>query len=298
MDPIFVPGTCERLGVATLEEFYRLLEKLGRPRPKTTYKSDPLDPGDTTLFLTWNYYRSEYFSTAITPKLYLPTAHKAAPDKAIIFALGPDLDTGAAAWGIGLNPVWDFRLPEPAKVVTFSFGVEGAIFAQTERESPKFYAPNRDVLDYLKAQKVELDFFPDLSDIDKHYYYTPPPWIAVSGGIGVSAFSLSYRHGWGFEGSYETNSPGFKKVIKTIGLVGTGDDGRITAAASLPLTPLYLPALAQFRFDYVTDGRNAMVFRDIYQIGVGFLIPIAPPARYRLPPRPTAPLPASPEPQS
>ncbi|MDP8225319.1 MAG: hypothetical protein P9L99_18300 [Candidatus Lernaella stagnicola] len=282
MDPIFTPGSSERLGVATRDEFYKLLEKLGRPRPKHVYKSDPFDAGDLDMFVTWNWYRTNWFSTASTLHVFAPTAHQAEPDKALIFALGPDLDTGNAAWGIGLGKVFDFRPPAPADVVTFTFTVDGAVFFQSKRRSPEFLAPNRDVWDYMKSQGVELDFFPNLSDIDSHYYYTPPPWIAVSGGIGLGIFGISYRHGWGFEGKYETNSPGFKQVIDEIGLVGTGDDGKIIVSTGLPLTPLYIPALAQIRFEYVTDGRNAMVFRDIYQIGVGFLIPLAPPEKYRL----------------
>jgi len=55
------------------------------------------------------------------------------------------------------------------------------------------------------------------------------------------------------------------------------------------LTPIYLPALVQLRFNYQTDGRNALVFRDIYQVGMGIFVPINPPARYRLPPRGTTP---------
>ncbi len=282
MDPIFTPGTSERVGVATRDEFYRLLEQLGRPAPQHVYKSDPFDPGDLDIFGTWNYYRSSWFSTASTLHLFVPTAHQAEPDKALIFALGPDLDTGNAAWGLGFGQVWDFRPPEPANIVTFTFTADGAVYTQAKRHSPEFLDPNRDVWDYMKAQGVELDFFPNLSDIDSHYYYTPPPWVAISGGIGIGPISISYRHGWGFEGKYETNSPGFKAVIDEIGLVGNNDDGKIIVATGLPLTPLYIPGLAQFRFEYVTDGRNAMVFRDVYQIGVGFMIPLALPDKYKM----------------
>lgn len=282
MDPIFTPGTCERVGVATREEFYRLLEQLGRPRPKHVYKTDTVDLGDLDLFMTWNYFRNDWFSTATTQHLYVPTAHTAEPDRAIIFALGPDLDTGNAAWGVGLGEVFDFRPPAPANVVTFTFTVDGAVYFQSKRESPKFLKPNRDVWDYMKSQGVELDFFPDLSDIDGHYYYTPPPWVALSGGIGAGPLSIAYRHGWGFEGRYQTNSPGFQQVIDEIGLVGTGDDGRIITALSIPLTPLFIPGVAQIRFEYFTDGRNAMVFRDVYQMGVGLFVPIAPPEKYRM----------------
>jgi hypothetical protein len=282
MDPIFTPGSSERLGVASRDDFYRLLERLGRPAPVHEYKTDTVDPGDLDMFVTWNWFRNDWFSTANTLHVYAPTAHQAEPDKAIIFALGPDLDTGNAAWGLGLGNVWDFRPPAPANIVTFTFTADGALFFQSKRRSPKFLEPDRDVWDYMKSQGVELDFFPDLSDIDDYYYYTPPPWVALSGGIGIGPISIAYRHGWGFEGKYETNSRGFEQVIEEIGLVGTGDDGRITVATSLPLTPLFIPGLAQFRMEYVTDGRNAMVFRDVYQLGLGVVIPIAPPEKYRM----------------
>lgn len=282
MDPIFIPGTCERLGVATRAEFYSLLEELGRPRPKHYNKSDPVDWGDSDIFVNWNYYRGRLFSSGFTTHFYLPTAHRAEADKAIIFALGPDLDTGNSAWGLGLDKVFDFRPPAPANIVTFSLTLSGALYFQTKRESPKFLKPNRDVWDYMKSQGVELDFFPDLSDIDDYYYYTPPPWVAVTAGIGISLLSVSYRHGWGFEGKYETNSPGFKRVIDEIGLVGNGDDGKVIIAANLPLTPIYFPGLFQFQTEIMTDGRNAMVFRDSFRLGVGFAIPIAPPEKYAL----------------
>jgi hypothetical protein len=313
MRPILIPGTCDRLGVATLTEFFSLMEKLGRPKPVMTYRSTPLDPGDTSIFVTWNFLRQTYVAAAITPKLILPTAHEATPNKNLIFALGPDLDTGAASWGVGLNPVLDFRLPPPLKIASFSLAGDGAVFAQAQRRSPKFLTPDRDVVDYLQSQHVVLDLFPDLSDMKAHYYYTPPPWVAVSGTLGVGPVSVGYRHGWGFAGEFQTNSPGFIKLIKTIGLVGNGDDGRLFFNASVPLTPLYIPGLFQFHTEYVTDGRNAMVFRDIYQMGAGFLIPVDPPPKYRLldrkappkgpalppttepnqPPQPPAPPPAS-----
>jgi hypothetical protein len=179
--------------------------------------------------------------------------------------------------------MFDFRPPKPLNVVTFSFSGEGAYFFQTKRKSPHFLKPNQDVWDYMTAQGVELDFLPDLSDMDSHYYYTPGPWLAASGGIGAGPISLTYRHGWGFEQSFESNSPGFRKMLDELGLVGTGDDGKVIFSASLPLTPLYIPAIAQFRTEYITDGKNNIVFRDIYQVGIGFIVPINPPKKYTPP---------------
>jgi len=283
LDAKFTPGSSERLGVATREEFFTMLNLLGRPTPKMRYDSKPVKWGDTTAFLTWNYFRNTWYSGGLTGSLILPTAQVADPNENMTFGLGPDLDAGNASWGLALNKVFDFRPPKPANIVTFTIGAEGAYYFQAKRKSPQFLKPDQDAWDYLQAQGLDLDFFPDLSDLDDYYYYTPPPWVAVSGGIGISLLSVTYRHGWGFEGEYESNSPGFKKMIDEIGLVGTGDDGKLIFAAGLPLTPLYLPALAQVRFEYVTDGRNHLVFRDQYQAGIGFFIPINPPARYRLP---------------
>jgi hypothetical protein len=283
MDPIFTPGTSEMLGIATLEEFYTLLEEIGRPRPKTSYKTEGIDLGDATLSCSWNYFRGEWYAGGVTGTLIIPTSHRADPNSALIFGLGPDIDTGNGSWGASLSKVFDFRPPKPLNVATFSIGMEGAYFLTAKRKSPDFPAPNQDVKDYMDAQAVELDFLPDLSDMDSHYYYTPGPWLAASAGIGAGPISITYRHGWGFEPEFQSNSPGFKKMIDELGLVGNGDDGKIIAAVSIPLTPLYIPALMQFRTEYMTDGRNALVFRDVYQMGIGFIIPLAPPDRYRLP---------------
>lgn len=281
MDPVFTPGSCERLGIATLEEFYKMLELLGRPRPKHSYSSDGVDWGDTTLSVLWNYFRGDWFSGGLTGNLFLPTAHMADPNQALIFALGPDIDSGTPAWGFGISKMFDFKLPAPADFITVSLTGEAAYYFQTRRKSPRFIEPNQDVWDYMMAQGVELDFLPDLSDMDSHYYYTPPPWVAGSISVGAGPFSLAYRHGWGFEADYQSNSPGFRKMLDEIGLVGTGDDGKIIFAASVPLTPIYLPAIVQFRMEYVTDGRNNLVFRDIYQAGIGIFIPINPPDKYK-----------------
>jgi len=282
MDPIFTPGTCERLGIATRDDFYKLIEELGRPAPKHGYDTKGADWGDTTVAVTYNYFRNQYFAGGFTGNLYLPTAKRANPNDAIIFGLGPELDVGNSAWGIGFVKMLDFRPPEPAKFISFSLGGEGAYYFQSERKSPKFNKPNQDAWDYLKAQGVDLDFFPNLSDLDSHYWYTAPPWVAASIGAGAGPISLTYRHGWGFEGNYESNSRGFKKIIKAIGLVGTGDDGKLIASATIPLTPIYIPGLIMLRYEYQTDGHNTLVFRDRFQAGIGFAVPINPPERYRM----------------
>jgi|GEM_PF-3449603 len=282
VDPIFTPGTVDYIGVSTLDEFYVVLEALGRPRPKTRYKTDGVDCGDTVLNLTWNYFRTDYFSTAVTGNVFLPTSHRADPNSNLTFGLGPDIDTGYGAWGVGMNVPLDFRLPKPVKWVSFSITGEGAYFFRSTRKSPDFLPIDTDVRDWIEAQGVDVDFFQDLTDMGSTYYYTPGPWAAVSGTLGVGPVSVTYRHGWGWEASYDSDSEGFKKMIDFIGLVGNGDDGKLIFSVSLPLTPIYLPALAQFRFEYQTDGRNTLVYRDIYGAGIGFFIPLAPPERYKL----------------
>jgi hypothetical protein len=282
IDPIFTPGTVDKLGIASLDDFMKMLEVLGRPRPKLKYATEGVDFGDTLLGVTWAYYRNKWFSGGITGNVFLPTAHTADPNQNLVFGLGPDIDTGNAAWGVNLSLPFGFRPPAPVDVVSFSFGIEGAYYFPSARHSPEFLPINQDVRDYIQSQGVDVDLFQDLTDMDPYYYYTPGPWAAVSAGIGVGPLSISYRHGWGWEGNYDTNSPGFKRIIKEIGLVGSGDDGKVTAALSLPLTPLYIPGLIQFRFEYQTDGRNQLVFRDRYMVGCGIALPVGVPDRYKM----------------
>lgn len=281
LEPKFTPGTIDKIGIATLDDFYRLMEELGRPRPKTKYKTEGVDWGDTLLSVTWNYYRINWFSTAVTGNINVPTAHQADPNKNLIFGLGPDIDTGYGAWGIGAALPFDFRAPKLVKWVSFNITGEGAYYFPAPRKSPDFLPIDQDVRDYLESQKVEMDLFQDLTDMDDIYYYTPGPWAAVSAGVGVGPLSVSYRHGWGWAGKFESNSPGFAKMVDYIGLVGEGDDGKVIASLSIPLTPIYIPALVQLRFTYVTDGRNTIVFRDQYGAGIGFFVPLNVPERYK-----------------
>ena len=279
--PIFQPGTSDRLGIASLDDFYDMLEQLGHPAPVHTYKSDPVDWGDTTLDVMWNYWRASWISTTLVGHVYLPTAHQADPNKNMIFAMGPDIDTGYGAWGAGLGLPVGFKLPKPANIVGFGISAEGAYFLPAKRKSPTFLPINQDVRDYLEAQGVDVDLFQDLTDIDEYYTFQPGPWVAVSGSMNVGPLSLTYRHGWGFEAKYDSNSEGFNQLIDYIGLVGNGDDGKLSAQLIVPLTPLYIPAVALLKMDYQTDGRNTLIWRDAYQVGIGFLVPIAPPDRYK-----------------
>ena len=289
LHPIFQPGTVDYLGIATLDDMLKMLNLLGRPSPKMKYRSHDielgslgLDPGDTTVSVTWNYFRTSWFSTAGTLNINVPTAHKAAPNSNLTFGLGPDFDTGAGAWGIGASIPLDFRAQKLANWLSFGITGEGMIFFQDARKSPKFLPINKDVWDYYKAQGVDVDFFQDLTDMHKFYYYTPGPWAAITASIGLGPASISYRHGFGGAATYRSNSPGFNKMIDVIGLVGYGDDGKLIFSMTLPLTPLYIPGAAMFRFEYQTDGRNALIFRDRFMAGIGFGIPLNPPERYRM----------------
>lgn len=276
-EPIFTPGTVDKLGIASIEDFYRMLELLGRPRPKLRYKTNGADWGDTQLMTMYNYYRNDWFSTGVNLSLNMPTAHTADPNENLTFGLGPDIDTGPGAWGIQGSLPFDFKPPDPVGFISFSVSLEGGYYLEAKRRSPRFLEINQEVRDYIEAQGVDVDMFQNLTDMDDYYIYQPGPWLGASIGIGLGPVGLSYRHGWGFTGRYQSNSSGFKQMIDVIGLVGNGDDGKITASLSIPLTPLYIPALAQLRMDYMTDGRNNLVFRDVYQVGLGIFIPLAVP---------------------
>ncbi|MBZ0273357.1 hypothetical protein K8I61_15065 [bacterium] len=282
IEPIFTPGSSDQVGLVTLDDFYDLMVELGRPVPKTTYDSDPVDFGDTTVDAKWNYYREEFFSTSIQGGVFLPTSHRAHPQQNLIFGLGPDIDTGAGAWGAKFGTTFDTRPPDPVKSVSFSLTLEGAYFLETRRESPEFPPLNQDVKDYLSSQGVDVDIFPDLTDVPSHYYYTPGPWFAAQFGIGAGPFSIAYRHGFAGAPGFRSSSEGFKQLVDEIGLVGYGDDGKLLMSLNVPLTPLYIPGLLNLSMEYQTDGRNALIFRDVYTIGLGIGLPLAVPDRYKM----------------
>ncbi|MCL4234087.1 MAG: hypothetical protein KJ042_06175, partial [Deltaproteobacteria bacterium] len=148
-----------------------------------------------------------------------------------------------------------------------------------------FPKQNQDVKDYLASQGVDVNIFPDLSDIAGTYGYTPGPWFAAQAGIGMGPLSIAYRHGFAGAATYRTNSEGLKTLIDEIGLVGYGDDGKVVVNMIAPLTPLFIPGLLSFNFEYATDGRNALIFRDVYTIGVGLGFPLAVPDRYKMGPK-------------
>lgn len=285
IDPIFTPGSSDQIGVVTREDFYKVLVEMGRPIPVTEYDSSPADLGDTTIDVKWNPWRGKYVSTGVTGGIITPTAHRADPNQAIIFGLGPDLDVGATTWGGKLGGIFDVRLPDPVKWVTFSFSAEGAAFLETIRETPEFPKQNQDVKDYLASQGVDVNIFPDLSDIESTYGYTPGPWFAAQAGIGMGPLSIAYRHGFAGAANYRTDSEGLKTLIDEIGLVGYGDDGKIIVNMIAPLTPLFIPGLLNFNFEYATDGRNALIFRDVYTVGIGLGFPLAVPDRYKMGPK-------------
>lgn len=282
IDPIFTPGSSDQIGVVTREDFYEVLVEMGRPIPVTEYDSSPADLGDTTIDAKWNYYRGKTISTALTGGIITPTAHQADPQQSIIFGLGPDLDVGAGTWGGKLGHVFDVRMPKPVQWLTFSLSAEGAYFLEDIRETPTFPKQNQDVKDYLASQGVDVNIFPDLSDIENTYGYTPGPWFAAQAGLGMGPLSIAYRHGFGGAATYRTDSEGLQTLIDEIGLVGYGDDGKILTSMNVPLTPLFLPAIASFNFEYATDGRNALIFRDIYTVGVGIGFPLNVPDRYKM----------------
>ncbi len=284
IDPIYTPGTADKLGIVTLEDFYGMLEMLGRPRPVLQYDSDPADLGDTTFLAKWNNYRGDNVATAIQGGIIFPTAHQADPQQNIIFGLGPELDTGAGAWGAKGGAMIDFKMPAPADFVCISFMAEGAYFLSDKRDTPKFPPLEQDVKDYLASQGIDVDIFPDLTDTGDYYYYTPPPYFAATAGLSLGIVNIAYRHGFGGTAKYESDSEGFKALVDSIGLVGYGDDGKITVSTNVPLTPLFIPGLLSFNFEYATDGRNALVFRDVYTIGAGIGIPIDVPDRYKFKP--------------
>jgi hypothetical protein len=60
--------------------FWTELERLGRPKAKLHYSCD-FEWQDVNTGVSFNYYRSDWMSTSVTPKVFFPTGKIANPDR-------------------------------------------------------------------------------------------------------------------------------------------------------------------------------------------------------------------------
>jgi len=264
------------------ESFWEELARLGRPKADLHYSCD-WEWQDINTGFSFNYYKSDWMSTSVTPKVFFPTGKIANPDRSIDFLLGPELDKGTGGYSVALVSDYDFRLPWFKRLMfTGEFSIGYAF--RHRRPTPHFLKPDPEKIKELQDLGVWYDiapYFPDLSNIGDHYYSTPgasyDASFATSFDFTVAALNIGYGYSFKSRPTIESSSPEFTQFIYGLEIVGQSETRVLSFALITPaLFALYIPATVQFRYDVPVGGSNALMFENNFFITIQTFVPINP----------------------
>ncbi len=280
------PSLAPLLGIKDGRDFtacqflYETMPMLGRPTPAADYQGKWL-LGDINTGFSWNIYRTELFSVALTPRVFLPTGHKPHPNNNLLWGTGPEIETGIGGWAAGFTQGYDMRLfrhtfhvgklPIPLDIIASTeFGASYG-FPQQREYPDNFPVPNP------LAAELDPTAFPDLSELDGTFTYTPGwsvDWISqVQVQFAIFGFGVAY----GIQHSQEPELIGddtFLMMAKGLELLGQQTLEAVQFAGSISLLPFYIPLDIAFQYRKVVDGYNAIVFDNYYQLTVKGYIPL------------------------
>lgn len=278
MDLDFEPGTSSMMGIRTEEDLYELLELLGRPRPKTYYRSESLELGDIDIGVLYNYFRNDYISAMVKPRIIFPTGKLADPNSALIFALGPEIDIGKGSFGLGLTHNLDLRPPKPAQWLIFALQINYIYYLRGRHPAPTFQPPDPTAEGLLDSVGFESDYFPDLSDIGDYYYVTPGNYIEAVANLVFSgsffAFGLGYGYMYQQKPIVETSSAEFKRMMELFNSYAEQEAHGISVIAAFRLFHFMIPAILNLEARYPVGGRNYFKFEDDYKLDFQVFLPL------------------------
>ena len=253
--------------------FKKTLPMLGRATPKSKAAGEWL-LGDINTGFSWNVFRNERLSVALTPRVFLPTGHVPDPNNNLTYGTGPEIETGIGGWAVGFTQGYDVRL------FKYSFWLD--VIFSTEFGAAYGFEQNRDYpTNFLKPddKAVMLDpaSFPDLSNLEGNFQYTPGWSVNWTAQLNIQLAVLGLGIGYGMQHSQEPElkgDPAFVQMARSLQLLGQQSLEAVQLAASLSLLPLYIPADISFQWTKVIDGYNAIVYDNFYQLTVKAYIPI------------------------
>ena len=254
---------------------YDTWPKLGRAVVATEYEADWL-LGDIRTGVSWNYFRNARVSFALIPKISFPTGKVQDPNNSILYATGPAIETGLGGWAMGASHVMDLRLfnlpPWLDVIFTTELGVNYG-FTQ-ERAYPTNFEPPLEV-----ATQIDPNTFPDLSDLEGTFEYTPGfsvDWMAQLS-VGAPVLSVGFAYGVQFSQTpWMEGDPDFIRMAKSLELVGQSEHHAIQVGVTTNLLALYVPIGLGFAYRKTVAGRNVIVLDDYWQFTVTGLIPVEP----------------------
>jgi len=252
---------------------HRTLPALGRPTVATGYKGDWM-MGDINTGFSWNIYRTPRFSVALTPRVFLPTAKLPSPNNDILYGTGPALETGVGGWAAGFTQGYDVRL------FKWSYWID--IIASTEFTTSYAFPQQREyptnfVVPSSAAQALDPMSFPDLSDLEGTFTYTPGWSIDWTVQLQVQLAILGLAAGYGRTYMQEPEllgDPDFVRMARGLELLGQQAMEGIQLGASISLLPLYIPLDLGLQWRKVVDGYNTIVMDDFFQITLKGYLPL------------------------
>jgi len=280
----------------TVNDFFTFIQRLGRPAPQERAHL-ALGLGDINTGFSWNFLRTKWISSALTYRLYLPTARLASPDNSLAFFTGPDLDAGNHAFAMGAGMGHDFRLPRFIHKnidVVISLEWNFAYAFPWDREYPSV-CPN--VYDRMnpdtcrgfrppEAGAAALfdpnhTSFPDLSQMrakGSTYTYTPGFSQDVSATLNLSLWGVGVGCGVGQSWAQKPEIEGdyaFIAMVDSLQLVAPMRTTGLKLALHVPLFMLNVPATLTLQYQHDLTGSNAIYYKNNFYVTLQGYIPDA-----------------------
>lgn len=278
LDIQYEPGNSSGLTVRDEKGLYDLMESLGRPRPVDYYRSKAWELRDFSFGTRYNYFRNEIFSGLLSPKITFPTGRIADPDQAIKFGLGPQIDAGNGSFALGLAHGFDLRPPGLMRFLLLSTNVDYDYFFRGERTTPAFSKPDSAKKKSMKSAGLNMELFPDLSDISDSYYVTPGhrikanatfmlrfPWV----GAGVG-----YEFHWESEPLVESSDKDFRDLMELLGSHTERNFETLNVILEIPFFWLKIPISAEFETRFPIGGKNHPRYVDTLKGNLLVLFPL------------------------
>jgi hypothetical protein len=283
-------GSIEAARVQGRNKLRQLLPAVGRPVVGLKYDADWVLADINTGF-SWNPWRTERLSTALTARVFFPTGRVADPNNSLLYATGPELDTGLGGWAMGFTNGWDLRIYKYSywvDIVASSEFTAGYGFKQSRRYPTVIEPDDPDAASkrgFTKPSVPSSPEFPDLTKANPEYGttvtgnfdYTPGWSLSWTGQLNVQLALLGIGFGYGILHAQEPEIQGdyrFIQMAKSLELLGQNTVQAIQVGASISLLPLYIPVDIAFQWRKMVDGYNAIVFDDYWNIIVKTYIPV------------------------